>query len=79
MHPTDALKITWDIIVGIFIIFSTILTPFNFAFPHYRVNNFKYSVFIYCIDAAFLIDILVNFVSVYEDKYGVGRYTLKEI
>ncbi len=33
----------------------------------------------YFIDAIFTIDILVNFISVYEDKNRVGYYTYKEI
>jgi hypothetical protein len=33
----------------------------------------------YFIDAIFIIDILINFISVYEDKNRVGYYTYKEI
>lgn len=79
LYPTDTLKIIWNIIIGIFIAFSTIITPINLAFPDYRINNNSYSAFMYCIDAVFIFDILVNFVSVYEDKDRVGHYTFKEI
>jgi hypothetical protein len=33
----------------------------------------------YFIDAIFIIDILINFISVYEDKNRVGYYSYKEI
>ena len=73
------MTIFWDVIIGFFITISTILTPINLAFPKYRLNYYSYSTFIYCIDIVFVIDILINFFSVYEDKNWVCHYSLKEI
>ena len=61
----DRAKIIWDQFLAIYIFISIILTPFNLAFRDYRFKNPKYSNFVYSLDAVFIIDIFMNFISAY--------------
>jgi len=65
--------------MGVFIILSTILTPFNLAFRGYRFKNNSYSNFMYTIDAFFILDILINFLSAFKDKNQNLHSNFKEI
>lgn len=79
MYPDDLVKKLWDSVMGIFILLSFILTPFNLAFRDYRFKNVQYSSFLYVIDAVFILDIFINFISVYEDYNKNLRTEFKEI
>ena len=65
LYPNDRAKIIWDQFLAIYIFISIILTPFNLAFRDYRFKNPKYSNFVYSLDAVFIIDIFMNFISAY--------------
>lgn len=79
LSPTDKFKITWNIIIGLFIFASSVMTPLNLAFPNYRVNNLGYSSFIYAIDGIFIIDIFINCISAFEDQYKILHTNFYEI
>ena len=53
--------------MGAFILVSTLFTPYNLAFRDDRFKNYNYSNFMYAIDAFFIVDIFINFISAYED------------
>ena len=55
------------------------MTPYNLAFRGYRFKDSKYSDFMYFIDAVFIIDIFINFVSAYEDNSKIIIADFKEI
>ena len=53
--------------MGVFIILSSLLTPYNLAFRGLRFKNNEYSNLMYTIDAFFIVDIFINFFSAFED------------
>jgi hypothetical protein len=65
--------------MGVFIILSTILTPYNLAFRGLRFKNSHYNNFMYTIDAFFILDILINFFSAFEDDYQNLHENFKDI
>jgi len=79
LYPKDRARIVWDNVMGIFIILSTILTPYNLAFRGLRFKSNSYNHFMYTIDAFFILDILINFFSTFEDQYQNLHSNFKEI
>jgi hypothetical protein len=65
--------------MGTFILASTILTPLNLAFPAYRLQSSKYSIFMYAIDAFYIVDIFISFISAYEGHNKNLHTDFKEI
>jgi len=43
------------------------VTPIDLAFPKIRDNDFGYSMFLYAIDIFFALDIIVNFMTAFQD------------
>lgn len=39
LFPNDRARIFWDAVIGIFILISTIVTPYNLAFRGYRFKD----------------------------------------
>jgi hypothetical protein len=50
-----------------FIITQAAVTPLDLAFPKIRDKNFAYSMFLYSIDIFFALDLLLNFITAFED------------
>jgi hypothetical protein len=44
------------------------VTPLDLAFPKIRDEDFGYSMFLYSIDIFFTIDILMNFITAFENS-----------
>jgi hypothetical protein len=68
LYPDDTAKLIWDNVMGIFIILSAILTPYNLAFRGLRFRSASYNNFMYTIDAFFILDIFINFITAFEDQ-----------
>ena len=68
LYPDDTAKLIWDNVMGIFIILSAILTPYNLAFRGLRFKSASYNNFMYTIDAFFILDIFINFFTAFEDQ-----------
>jgi hypothetical protein len=43
------------------------VTPLDLAFPKIREKDFGYSMFLYSIELFFAIDILMNFITAFEN------------
>jgi hypothetical protein len=61
--------VRWEILTAIILILSVLTTPIDLAFPAYSEDNLGYKSFLYAIDLLFLIDIIVNFNSAFENDF----------
>jgi len=65
IDPNGIIKIQWDLLIGLIIIYSLITIPFRIGFEvnvDESTRNFEYS-----IDVLFFIDLLLNFTTSYVD------------
>jgi hypothetical protein len=69
IYPNNPNKVRWDVLMSLILVLSVITTPIDLAFQNYGDNNLGYKSFLYAIDILFLIDIIVNFNSAFEDDY----------
>jgi hypothetical protein len=58
----------WDMIINIMILINCFSTPIDLAFPSYRTDIDIYISFLNAIDFLFLIDIMITFVTAYENE-----------
>lgn len=65
-HPDSGFKIVWDLIIIVLSVYNAILIPYEFAYS--LDENEIWLVFDYIIDSLFMIDILINFRTIYKDK-----------
>ena len=68
-YPDDKVRKFWDILQTLFILVQATVTPLDLAFPKIREKDFGYSMFLYSIDIFFAIDILMNFITAFENQY----------
>ena len=61
------MKIWWDVLVSIVLLASCFTTPLNLAFPSAESNE-QYAIILWVMDGMFLVDIVANFLSAYEDE-----------
>jgi hypothetical protein len=66
-YPFFKYKIYWDILIIFILIASIILTPIDLAFTEIRQNSEDFNYFMYSIDLMFLCDLLMNFISAFEN------------
>ena len=66
LHPQETIRVQWDIILTIAIIYSTIAVPYRIGFESMATGSMK--VFENCLDIFFFLDILVNFQTAYFDN-----------
>ena len=64
--PDDDFKQRWEIFISLVLIFIAISTPFRLAFSD--SDNTGWSVMNYVVDFIFAFDIMMCFVSAYEDE-----------
>lgn len=57
----------WDILIALLLVISVVTTPIDLAFPSYSSDDDGYRYFLYAIDLLFLIDIVINFNSAFEN------------
>ena len=70
--PKSKIKMYWDCIIGLFVIYTALTLPCELAFESYSKDNGKYLVFIdYTIYTLFFLDIIVNMNTAYYcEKYN---------
>jgi len=64
--PDSKLKTFWNAIIAALLIYTATVVPYRTAFLDSASEGYK--LFEYCVDALFFLDLIVNFVSAYEDK-----------
>jgi hypothetical protein len=64
--PETKFKNFWNAIIMILLVYTGTYVPYKTAF----VDDTSNSVYIFelCVDALFITDVLVNFISAYEDR-----------
>lgn len=73
-YPNDKLKVSWDILVTIVLIYSIFETPYTMAFSSVTSDMEESTgslVFSYFIDCMFGADIIVSFISAYTNEEKV--------
>lgn len=67
IHPDSRFKVCWDLIVIILSVYNSLLIPYEFA---YSINtNLALDLVDRAIDVGFIIDILINFRTMYRDSH----------
>lgn len=61
IHPDDKRKIAWDLVIGLMIVYSTIMVPFRISFD--APPNHIASVFDWIFDTCFVIDMALSFMT----------------
>ena len=64
--PDDSFKIKWEMLIAIVLIFTAIMTPYRLAFS--SGDDTTWVVINYVIDVTFFLDIILSFLSAYEDE-----------
>jgi hypothetical protein len=64
--PDDPFKTRWEILVSLILIFTAITTPYRIAFV--ENDDVGWTVINYMIDGIFFIDIIMCFVTGYENE-----------
>lgn len=64
--PDDPFKTRWEIFISLILIFTAISTPYRIAFI--ENESMGWTVINYIVDGSFMIDIILCFLSAYEDE-----------
>jgi hypothetical protein len=68
VYPDDSFKVKWDLFVTALLMFTCFITPWRLAFYFDAMNEeLGWVLLNYFVDVGFVIDIIVNFNSAYED------------
>lgn len=67
MYPDDLFKIYWEYSIKFVILISFFLVPLDLAFEELR-NNQGFLSTLFILDLIYFIDIIIQFISAYEDK-----------
>lgn len=67
-YPNSQFKIFWEILMAIILLFTCFITPINFAFQDELDLIPWWTIFNYCIDFLFFLDILVVFNSALDES-----------
>ena len=66
IYPNSGFKIAWDLIIIVLSVYNSILIPFEFAYS--VESSIWFEIVDRIVDAAFIIDIMISFRSVYRDS-----------
>ena len=66
IYPNSGFKIAWDLIIIVLSVYNSILIPFEFAYS--VESSIWFEIVDRIVDAAFIIDIIISFRSVYRDS-----------
>ena len=69
----------WDVFISLVLMVSCFTTPFDLAFPQILEEAPAYAAFSSAMDVLFLVDIIINFFSAYEDEYYATQDDFKVI
>ena len=64
--PDDPFKIRWEMFISVILIFTAVVTPYRIAFT--ESDELEWQIINYFIDATFVIDIFICFISAFEDE-----------
>ena len=78
IFPENRFKIIWNLVIIALLLYTAIFVPYKVAFIHEQ-DGVVGQFFEYTVDALFGLDIIVNFMSVYEDRTGKYIYDRKAI
>ena len=68
-YPTDTIKVmAWDLLISVMLLLTCFVTPFNLAFTEEVDTVVWYVAVNYSIDFLFLIDIIINFNTAYQNE-----------
>ena len=71
MEHNNPWRVRWDLLIILFVFFNSITIPFDAAFePDYAL---WYQLLEVLVDVCFAIDILVNFRTTQETKFGLEK------
>jgi CRP-like cAMP-binding protein len=70
IDPMHLYKMRWDAFVGLLTLIAVILVPLRLGFVNYHTVDPTWLVIDFAIDGSFLIDIITNFRTAYEDSSG---------
>ena len=66
IYPNSGFKIAWDLVIIVLSVYNSILIPFEFAYS--VESSIWFEIVDRIVDAAFIIDIIISFRSVYRDS-----------
>ena len=66
IYPNSGFKIAWDLVIIVLSVYNSILIPFEFAYS--VESSIWFEIVDRIVDAAFIIDIMISFRSVYRDS-----------
>ena len=81
MDPADKFKSIWNMIIVILLFWVGIVTPYRLSFfsnEDYGNSNL-YTFMEYIVDIVFGIDLIINFITGYENVNGQIEYRLRRI
>ena len=67
IHPDSRFKIIWDLVVIILSVYNSLLIPYEFAYT--ISSNIFLEVIDRFVDSAFIIDIFINFRTIYRNSH----------
>ena len=76
LHPYETFRQRWDIAVGFALLWTLWSIPYNVCFKWFSLESWKpepLTVIDLCVDALFIVDVCVNFMTGYFDV-EIGRY-----
>jgi hypothetical protein len=79
--PDTVFKALWNVLIILMLCYTATLAPFRIAFYDDTGSFWSkfYNYFDTFVDLVFAIDIIINFISVYEKPNGKYEYKLKNI
>ena len=66
IYPDSKFKIIWDLVIIILSVYNSLLIPYQFAYS--AGSNLFLDILDRIIDSLFMIDIIINFRTVFKDK-----------
>ena len=75
----NPLKEQWDLFVLILAIQNSVMIPFDMAFNPGFTDSLAYKIFDNTVDAIFLIDIILMFMTSFMNKQGVESFDSTDI
>lgn len=75
VHPLNKWKVRWDLMVGIFVLYTVVVVPYRVGFPSSKKSEGEYVV-----DCVFALDLFLNLNTAYldirEETYEFDRWKI---
>lgn len=76
IHPNSKFKLLWAFLIFAIVMQTTVVMPLRIAWPEDLKSPF-WTVLDVMSDVIFVIDVIINFLYVQEDAYGIFILKLK--